>query len=216
MLKAIISIQWIATRTLVAALALTAFALPIISIRLGWGGATANLPLFLTELELWGLFYPVLAAVAALILAAATWMSDRRGQHVYAMLLPLPRWRYVLLRYAAGLILLAPVAVALWLGAHVATIGLDLPPGVRSYPDAIAAKFAITLLLLFGISFALASASARSIGIAIRIVGLFLAVHVAVILLAPKVNLLWITVRALAVFPGPFAPLGGRWMLIDA
>jgi hypothetical protein len=216
MLRAIVKIQWMAMRTLVAALALTAFALPIVSIRTGWSGAVANLPLFLTELELWGFFYPALAAVAAIILAAGTWMSDRRGQHVYAMLLPVPRWRYVLLRYAAGLVMLLPVALALWLGAHVATLGLDLPPGIRTYPDAIAAKFAITLLLLFAMCFAFASASTRTIGIAIRLVGLFLAVHVAVILIAPKVNLLWMAVRALAIFPGPFAPLGGRWMLLDA
>ena len=216
MQRAILRIQWKACRHLVIALSLAAFALPIVSVRLGWSGARANLPLFLTELQLWGFFYPLLAGVGALIIALGIWMSDRRGQHVYAMLLPLPRWRYVLLRYIGGLVLLAPVAVALWIGALIASHGLDLPPGIRIYPHAIALRFALALLLLFGFAFAFASASGRTIGIAIRLVGLFLAVHIATSLLIPHSNLLWTAATALATWPGPFAPLGGHWMLIDA
>jgi hypothetical protein len=41
-------------------------------------------------------------------------------------------------------------------------------------------------------------------------------VHVAVLLLSPSTNLLWATVKALGTAPGPLAPLGGHWMLIDA
>jgi ABC-type transport system involved in multi-copper enzyme maturation permease subunit len=215
MQKAILRIQWKACWHLVLALSVAAFALPIVSVRLGWHDATANLPLFLTELQLWGLFYPLLAAVTAIVVATGIWMSDRRGQHVYAMLLPLPRWRYVMLRYAGGLILLAPIIVSLWLGAIVATIGLDLPPGIRTFPHALAFKYALTLLLMFGFAFALASTSSRTIGVAIRVLGLFLVVHVAVILISPHTNLLWLAAKALATWPGPFAPMGGRWMLID-
>jgi hypothetical protein len=216
MQKAILRIQWKACWHLVIALSVAAFALPIVSVRLGWHAAEANLPLFLSELQLWGLFYPVLAAVSALVIALGIWMADRRGKHVYALLLPLPRSRYVFYRYTAGLVLLVPVVLALWAGALVAIGGLDIPPGIRVFPHALAAKFALTLLLLFGFAFALASASSRTIGIAIRVLGLFLAVHVAVLLLAPKVNLLWWTLTALATWPGPLAALGGRWMLIDA
>ena len=215
MLKAMIRIQWKACWHLVIALAVAALALPIISVRLGWRGAAANLPRFLTELELWGLFYPGLAAVAALVLGVAIWRSDRRGHHIYALLLPVARWRYVLLRYVAGLVLLIPVALALWLGAIVATSQLDLPPGIRVFPHALAVKFALALLLFFGLVFTAAAASSRSLGIALRVAGLFLAVDVAVLLLSPKTNLLWTLVTALASWPGPFAPLGGRWMLID-
>lgn len=216
MQRAILRIQWKACWHLVIALSVAAFALPIVSVRLGWGSAAANLPMFLTELQLWGFFYPLLAGVAALIIAAGIWTSDRRGQHVYALLLPVPRWRYVLYRYAGGLVLLVPVALALWAGAVVATSGIDLPPGIRTYPHALALKFAFALLLLFGFAFAFMSASARTIGIAVRILGLFLALHVAVLLLSPSTNLLWATVKALGASPGPLAPLGGRWMLIDA
>ncbi|MGQ0702056.1 MAG: hypothetical protein ACT4PM_02855 [Gemmatimonadales bacterium] len=215
MLYAMIRLQWQACRHLVIALAVAAGALPIVSVRVGWRGAEANLPRFLTELQLWGFFYPALAALIAIVLAAAIWRSDRRGHHVYALLLPVPRWHYVLLRYAAGLILLAPVALALWAGAVIATTGLDLPPGIRVFPHALAGKFALALLLCFGLAFAAASASPRTIGIGMRVLGLFLAVHVAVILLRPRTNLLWLAVTALSSWPGPLAPLGGRWMLID-
>jgi ABC-type transport system involved in multi-copper enzyme maturation permease subunit len=215
MLKAVLRIQWKGSWHLVMALALAAFALPIVSVRSGWSGIPTNLPRFLTELELWGLFYPALAAVAAIVIATSVWISDRRGHHIYALLLPIPRWRYVLLRYLGGLMLLLPIVVALWAGAVIATASLDLPSGLRTFPHALAAKFALSLLLLFGIAFTLAASSRRALGISLRLLGLFIAAHIAVIMLRPGTNLIWTVVSALGTSPGPFAPLGGRWMLID-
>lgn len=214
MLKAIMRIQWKGSWHLVLALVVAAFALPIISVR-SWSGSPTNLPRFLTELELWGLFYPALAGVAAIVIATSIWLSDRRGHHVYALLLPLARWRYVLYRYVGGLALLLPVVLALWAGALVAAGSLDLPTGLRTYASALAAKFALALLLLFGIAFALAAASTRTLAISLRLLGLLIVVHVAVIMTRPDVNLLWTVVSALGTGPGPLAPLGGRWMLID-
>jgi ABC-type transport system involved in multi-copper enzyme maturation permease subunit len=215
MLKAIMRIQWKGSWHLVVALAVAAFALPIVSVRTGWSGTPANLPGFLTELELWGLFYPALAAVAAIVVAVSIWISDRRGHHIYALLLPIPRWRYVLLRYLGGLMLLLPIVLALWAGAIIAAASLDLPPGLRTFPHALAAKFALSLLLLFGVAFAVAASSSRALGISVRLLGLFIAAHIAVIMLRPGTNLIWTVVTALVTSPGPFAPLGGRWMLID-
>lgn len=214
MLKAMIRIQWKSSWHLVIALAVAALALPIVSVRLGWKGA-ANLPFYLTQLQLWGLLYPTLALIAAISLAAAAWASDRRGHHVYALLLPLPRWRYVLLRYLASLVLMIPVVLALWVGAVVATSTLELPPGIRIFPHAIAIKFALSLLVLFGFAFAAAAASGRALGYGLRALGLFLAVHVAVLMLYPRTNLIWSLVGILTSWPGPLTPLGGRWMLID-
>lgn len=215
MLKAVLRIQWKGSWHLVLALAVAALALPIVSVRTGWSGTPANLPRFLTELELWGLFYPALAAVAAIVVAVSIWISDRRGHHIYALLLPIPRWRYVLLRYLGGLALLLPLVLALWAGALIATASLDLPPGLRTFPHALTAKFALSLLLLFGVAFAVAGSSGRTLGIGLRLLGLFIAVHIGVILLRPGFNLIWTVVSALGTSPGPFAPLGGRWMLID-
>jgi hypothetical protein len=105
--------------------------------------------------------------------------------------------------------------LALWLGAVIATASLDLPPGLRQFPHALAAKFGLALVLLFGLAFAVAAASRRAIGIGMKLIGLFIAVHIAVLLLSPHTNLIWTVVTALSTWPGPFAPLGGRWMLID-
>ena len=215
MLKAMIRLSWKGSWHLVVALAAAAMALPIMSVRTGWRGTGDHLPRFLIELQLWGLLYPALAAVAATVIAMALWASDRRGHHLYALLLPVPRWRYVLLRYVAGVVLLLPVIVALWLGAVIATATLDMPPGLRQFPHALAVKFALALVLLFGLAFAAAAASRRALGIGFRLLGLFVALHVAVIMLSPRTNLIWTVVSALATWPGPFAPLGGRWMLID-
>jgi len=215
MLTAMIRLQWKAAWHVVIALAVAAFALPVVSVRLGWPGAEVNLPRFLSELQLWGWFYPGLAAVIAIAVAITIWVSDRRGHHIYALLLPIPRWRYVLLRYCGGLALLVPVLAALWLGALVAVTGLDLPPGIRAYPHALSLKFGLALVLLFGIAFAAAAASPRTLGLGLRAAGLFLAVHIALILLKPGTNLIWMLLSALATWPGPFAPLGGRWMLVD-
>jgi len=215
MLKALLRAQWKGSWHLVTALAVAALALPIVSVRAGWKGAGTNLPVFLSELSLWGLFYPALAVVAAIVLSVGIWASDRRGQPAYSMLLPIPRERYVLMQYLAGLALAAPVIAAVWLGAIGATVSLDLPPGLRTFPHQLAIKFGLALILVFGIAFAVAASSSRALGIGVRVLGLFLAVHIGVWLLNEKVNLIWTVVTALATWPGPFAPLGGRWMLID-
>lgn len=215
MLKAMIRLSWKGSWHLIVALSAAALALPIVSVRTGWRGTGQHLPRFLIELQLWGLLYPALAAVAGIVVAVVVWASDRRGHHIYALLLPIPRWRYVLLRYLAGLVLLLPVVLALWIGAVIATASLDMPPGLRQFPHALTAKFALALLLLFGLAFAAAAASRKALGIGFRVLGLFVAVHIAVIMLSPKTNLIWTLVTALSTWPGPFAPLGGRWMLID-
>jgi len=214
MLRAMIRIQWKSCWHLVIALAVAAFALPLVSVRLGWRGGT-NLPFFLTQLELWGLFYPGLAVAAAIVLAIGIWASDRRGHHIYAFLLPIPRWRYVLLRYEAGLVLLVPIVLCLWVGAMIAAASVDLPPGLRVFPHALALKFALSLMLLFGFAFAAAAASGRVLGFALRGLGLLIALHIALLLLSSRTNLIGTLVSALATWPGPLAPLGGRWMLID-
>ncbi len=215
MLRAMLLAQWRACWHVVVALTIAAIALPIASVRTSWHGSQTVLAAYLSELQLWGAFYPVLAAVSATALAAAGWASDRRGHHVYALLHPLPRWRYVVLRYLAGAVLLVPIVLGVWLGAVGGVASLDLPPGLRGFEHLLALKFGLAMLLCYGIAFMVAASSPRTLGIAVRALGLFLAVHTAVYLLDPNVNLLWRLVESLAAFPGPLSPLGGPWMLID-
>lgn len=215
MFKAMLRMQWKGSWHWVLTFAVAAVALPVVSVHSGWRGNSANLPLFLTELQLWGFFYPALALLTAVALAISLWYSDRRGHHIYALLLPVSRSRYVWLRYLAGLAMLAPIVAALWLGSLIATATIDLPPGLRAFPHALTLKFALVLLLMFGFAFGAASAPRRAISFGFKLLGVFIAVHLAVLMLKPGTNLLWTAVTTLATAPGPFAPLGGRWMLID-
>ena len=215
MLHAMMKVQWKASRHVMIALAAASLALPVASVRTGWRGEATNYATMLNELELWGYLYPVLAMVSAIAMAWAAWRSDRRGNHVYAMLLPVPRWRYVLLRYGASGLLLLPLVLAVWIGALAAVFPLDLPSGFRTFPHLLALKYLVALGICFAMAFAVAAASSRTLGLAVRAVGIFLAVHIAVLLLRPDVNLLWRLATALATWPGPLSPLGGRWMLID-
>src|SRR5256712_11519896 len=105
--------QWKWSRLIVALGSVAAFALPIISVQ---GAARADAsPLQAGELlqavQSWGALYPVLAAALGLLGAIATRAPDHRGRHVHALSLPLPRWRYVLLRVGGGGAMPAPPPV---------------------------------------------------------------------------------------------------------
>src|SRR2546430_5108468 len=119
---------------------LAGFALPIISLQ-GAASADRN-PLAAQELlravQSWGTLYPVLATTLGLLVAIATWAPDHRGRHIHALSLPLPRWRYVLLRFAAGVTVLAGPIVAALLGAVLATAPATIPPGRQGEPLAAA------------------------------------------------------------------------------
>src|SRR5205814_3499155 len=101
MFRVILYTQWKWSRLIVVLGSVAGFALPIISLQ---GAARPDAsPLtpgdLLHTVQSWGVLYPVLAATLGLLVALATWAPDHRGRHVHALVLPLPRWRYVLLRF---------------------------------------------------------------------------------------------------------------------
>src|SRR3989454_9314542 len=129
MFRVMLYSQWKWSRLIVALGSVAAFALPIISVQ---GAARADAsPLqageLLQAIQSWGVLYPVLAAALGLLVAVATWAPDHRGRHVLALSLPLPRWRYVLLRFGAGLVLLTPSMIAVLVGALLASVTATLP-----------------------------------------------------------------------------------------
>src|SRR2546428_3586773 len=144
MFRVLLYSQWKWTRLIVALGSIAAFALPIVSVQ---GAARADAsPLQAGELlqavQSWGTLYPVLAAALGLLVAIATWAPDHRGRHVHAMSLPLPRWRYVLLRFGAGTTLLAAPVIAVSAGALLATWSATIPAGLQGYPRPPALRFA--------------------------------------------------------------------------
>src|SRR2546425_11133922 len=143
MFRVMLYSQWKWSRLIVALGSLAAFALPIVSVK-GAARADSN-PLRAGELlqavQAWGPLYPVLAAALGLLVAIATWAPDHRGRHVHALSLPLPRWRYVLLRFGAGGTLLAAPVIAVAAGALLATWSATIPAGLQGYPVALAIRW---------------------------------------------------------------------------
>ena len=217
MFRVMLYSQWKWTRLIVALGSIAAFALPLVSVQ-GAARADSN-PLQAGELlqavQSWGTLYPVLAAALGLLVAIATWAPDHRGRHVHAMSLPLPRWRYVLLRFGAGTTLLAAPVIAVSAGALLATWSATIPAGLQGYPVALAIRFALAVLVAYAVFFAVSAGTARTAGIILGLIGGVILVQI--ISGVANVDLdLFGRVQVLVLnWPGPLAIFTGRWMLID-
>lgn len=201
----------------VAVLAVAAFTLPLLTVQ---GAGMADAPLWqaqemLSSVESWGRAYPLLALAVGLLVGTTAWTNDHRGRHVYPLVLPLPRWHYVLLRYAAGLVLLAAPMIALWLGAILAGATAAIPDGLQTYPHAIGLRFALASLLAFSAFFAISSGTARTAGVVLSVVGGVIVLQLFLRLSGSGTNVLTPVLDRLVTWPGPFEIFSGSWMLID-
>jgi len=202
----------------VALLAAAGFIVPLIAVQRA--GFTAgdrrawDLVVMLSSVESAGALFPILAVILGLTLSVAAWSADMQAEHVYALTLPVPRWHYVLLRFAAGAVLLIPVTAAVALGGAVAVGSIDLPAGLRSYAGALTLRFGLAALVSYAATFALAAGTRRT---AATVLGVFLALVVLTLVLeglGVGVNLFEVVVNAIFRRPGPFEVLAGPWMLI--
>jgi len=197
--------------------AVAGFMVPIMAVqRAGFVNPSGwDIAEMLTMVESAGSLFPLLAIVLGLLLAVAAWSPDHRGQHVYALTLPIPRWHYVVLRFAAGTVLLIPVIAAVWVGGLVATDAATIPEGLRVYPGTIALRFGLAALVAYAAVFALAAGTKRTAAIIFgTLVGIIL-VQALLELAAIRVDVLRYTLLPLTDWPGPFEMLFGRWMLIN-
>ncbi len=213
MFKAILKTQWQWTRVAVLLAAIAAFTMPLMSMN-------SNVPLiqprpYISTMQTWGVGYVVLAAAVGLTVAILAWSSDHRGHHVYALALPVARWRYVLMRFGAGVVFLLPVVAALCAGALIAVAMFPIPQGLHAYPWALTARFGFAALVAFAIFFAISAATARTAG---YILGAIAAVFV-VQFLADAAGLHWQVVShavdLVLAYPGVLSVFSGRWALID-
>src|SRR5206468_5275603 len=176
----LLSTQWKWSRLIILLGTVAAFALPIIALQ-GAARADRN-PLeaqdLLRTVQSWGTLYPVLAAALGLLVAMAAWAPDHRGRHVHALTLPLPRWRYVLLRCAGGAVLLAIPVAAVLAGAVLATATATLPPGLQGYPLALAVHFGLAVAVAYAMFFAISAGTARTAGIILGIFGALVVVQI--------------------------------------
>jgi hypothetical protein len=209
--------QWKWSRLVIVLGAVAAFALPVISVRtVSAPGLGAPPPAeLLDRLSSWGVLYPVLAAALGLLVAMAAWAPDHRGRHVHALSLPIPRWRYALYRFGAGLVLLSLPLVALLAGALLASASVALPVGIHAYPVALTLRFALALLIAFAVIFAVSGGTARTAGFILALFGGVIVLQVLSSAAHIDLDLINRLQIILVGWAGPFAVFNGRWMLLD-
>ena len=217
MFKAVLYSQWKWTRLIIVLGTLAGFALPLLSLQ---GAARADRGALqaqdlLRAVQSWGTLYPLLAAALGLLVAIATWAPDHRGRHVHALTLPLPRWRYVLLRFAAGMTLLAVPIAAVSVGALLAALTATIPSGLQAYPLALSLRFALAVLVAYAVFFAISAGTARTAGIILGVIAALVVVQVVASIANLQLDLVGTSQVVLLQGLGPLAVFTGRWMLVD-
>jgi len=220
MYRQVLKAQWLAARLPVVLLGVLAFALPLLTVTTG--GSLADAPAervgqWLFAAQQVGVLIPALALLAGLLLGIGAWAPDHAGKHVYALALPVPRWMFVLLRFAAGLALLVIPVVALGVGALVATLSVSLPDGVHAYPMQLTVRFAMASLVCYAIFFAISIATRRAALVTLGLIcGVFLADAVlASLSIKDAASVTGAVFNLLTAWPGPLSILMGRWALFD-
>lgn len=217
MFRAILYTQWKWSRVAVLLTTVVAFTIPVLSVQAaGIADPTPwNAVDVLGTVQGWSAWYPFLALAIGLLGATTAWNQDHRGKHVHALTLPIPRWHYVLLRYGAGAVLLGASVFALWIGALVATSTATIPPGLESYPTALAFRFGLAVLVAFSLFFAISAGSTRTAAYVLFAIGGLLLIQLLLALANVDVNVVSPIFDRLITWPGPFEIFTGRWMLID-
>ena len=221
-----LSLQWKATRWALVPFVLAGFGLPLVA--MAHAEAASEGSVFapgwdaIAAAQQWVPLFPVMAALLGVTIGLAAWAWDHRAGHVYALSLPLPRWRYALLKLGAGAaMLLVPVAAA-WAGALLGALTTNVPEGLHAYPNAFGTRFLLASLIAYVTMFAFAAGTMKT---AIRVLSAFLVFLIFGSLLVGFVEQafgyedLWTPIdvmnAALGRWPGPFHVFGGNWMLID-
>jgi hypothetical protein len=229
MLRSFLFLHWKAARFGLVPFILAAFGLPLLAVQGAMPAAvdpslaTVRGAAFLSHLSVWLGLFPLLATVTGVVVALSAWTWDHRGEHVYALTLPLARWKYVGLKMGAGVLLLLVPTLAFWLGCLLATSALEIPEGLRAYPNAVAFRFFLSALILYALLFALAAGTMRT---ALWILGGFVALVILGGILPPFLADTFVPalegwsffgwfLDAALEWPGPFEVLTGNWMLVD-
>jgi len=166
MYQPMLFLHWKQIKVALIPFVVVAFALPLLSVQ-GTGGAgdmdrgTAAY-VILASSEVWLPVFPALAMAIGITLALSSWNWDHQLDHVYALSLPLPRWEFALLKMGAGAALATLPAAGFWVGVHLAAAAVTLPPGLHAYPNALALRFFLAILLSYAAFFALAAGTVKT------------------------------------------------------
>ena len=214
MYRMILVTQWKWTRGIVLVATILGFALPFASLQAASG--TTRPADFVARMQQFGVWYALLAAGMGLMVALTAWAHDQRGRHVYALMLPVSRSRYVLMRLGAGGSFLLPPAAAVLLGALFVSFFGAIPDGLTSYPVALTLRFLFAACVAYALFFAIGSATQKTAGIILGAAAAILLSQYLFALLGVDLHLLDRVVEALFQSPGVFSVFSGRWSLVDA
>ncbi len=218
MYRQMLKAQWRVTGALAVVLTVVAFGAPLATVFYGANLAqtsTYTIASWLAAAAGIGASLPVVALLAGVLIGMSVWSADQLGQNVYALSLPLPRWRYVLLRFATGLPFLAAPVAALAVGASIATASVSLPEGLHAYPVQLTARFAAASLVCYALFFSLSTATRRIALVLLGSVGGLVVADILLTAFGQEAVVLETAFGLLTRFPGPLAILMGRWALFD-
>jgi hypothetical protein len=205
--------QWKWTRGVLLLISLATFAIPLLSLRSVVGARDDAA--FITSMQGWAVGYAFAAAGVGLLVGILAWSYDHRLRHVYALTLPIERWRYVLMRFTAGLVLiLLPVAMLL-VASEIVAHSSFIPVTLHAYPVALTLRFAFAALVAYAVFFAVSSATARTAGYILAGIGFLFALQIVLQAAGSRFDLPGYFADLFLAAPGLLAVFGGRWMLID-
>jgi hypothetical protein len=213
MWSAILGTQWRWTRALALIGVALGFALPVLSLRTA--AASRTLTAFVNTMQAWGVGYAIAAAALGMATAVAAWSYDHRLRHVYALSLPIPRWRYVALRFAAGLVVLAIPVAAVLFGAEIVAHNSLVPKSLHAYPLALTLRFAFAALVAYSLFFAISAATPKTAGMILGAIALLIAAQAMLSAADVHLKILPALVDLIFAAPGLLAVFAGRWALID-
>lgn len=225
MYQPMLFLHWKQIKVALIPFTIAAFGLPLVSVQ-GMGGNSAAEGLsafdYLMASQLWVAAFPMLAGAVGITLALSAWNWDHQLGHVYALSLPVPRWRYAMLKMGAGALLAALPALGFWAGAHMAAASITLPEGLHAYPNALALRFFLAELVSYALLFAMAAGTVRTALVILTACFVFLFVGGSLNGFLGRefeyfqdVNVVKAVVDVLTGPHGPFEVFSGSWMLID-
>lgn len=214
MYQPMLFIHWKQARLPLLPFAVAAFGLPLLSIQglLTVFGDSSYASAY-SELATLSLpVYPALAFLTGAVLALTAWNWDHQLNHVYALSLPLARWEYAMLKMGAGLVLTLIPTLALWIGAHLASAAVALPEGLHAYPNQLAFRFFLALMLSYALVFAMASGTIKT---NLWVLSAVILSFVFGAWIFEYFGLADIAMQYLWRAGGPFELFTGSWALID-
>ena len=227
MYQPMLFLHWKQIKVALIPFVIAAFGLPLVAVQ-GLGGsiemttAAAEAYRSVAAYGIWMPAYPLLAGGIGITLALSAWNWDHQLNHVYALSLPIPRWQYATLKMGAGALLAALPALGFWIGAHLAAASVALPAGLHAYPNALALRFFLAILVTYATLFAMAAGTVKTTAYVVSALFIFLFLGGAlngflgdIFPYFKEVNVVQSVMDALLSRHGPLEVFSGSWTLID-